>query len=145
MFSHDVAQMFSPSTQPVTFFTQLTVTWSCFHNIGFNKTKEEQQWTITRRFKISNSPEYSLYHFPETSSIWATSWENLSSDVSDQVTLKSACSATEIKYKLEILNLASKGIILANNKGADQIVQMHRLANAQAGRCTGWSVPLLFA
>ena len=35
--------------------------------------------------------------------IWASSWENVSSGVSDQVRLKPACSATEASMRFEIL------------------------------------------
>ena len=48
----------------------------------------------------------------------------------DQVRLNPACSAIETSESLEILNLASIGIILSRqqkNKGVDQTVQMHRL------------------
>ena len=36
---------------------------------------------------------------------WATSWENLSSGVCDQVRLKPICSATEASKRLEILDI----------------------------------------
>ena len=64
--------------------------------------------------------------------VWATSQENLSLGVCDQVRLKPACSATEGSQSLEILGLTSTciGIILsklANNKGPDQTAWMCRL------------------
>ena len=60
--------------------------------------------------------------------IWASSWENVSSGVSDQVRLKLACSATEASMRLEILLTETRDITLGSeNKGADQTARMRRL------------------
>ena len=44
---------------------------------------------------------------------WATSRKNVSSGIFDQVRFKPACSTTETSQSLEILDLASIGIILS--------------------------------
>ena len=62
--------------------------------------------------------------------IQATSRENWSSGVCDQLRPKQACSADETSYGLEILAIASMRyytIQAANNKGADQTARMRRL------------------
>ena len=40
--------------------------------------------------------------------------------VCDQGRLKPACAATEARQTLEISDIETRGIILSNNKGADQ-------------------------
>ena len=57
--------------------------------------------------------------------IGAASRENLSSGVCDQVRFKTACSATEARKSLEILDIASTDIIIS--KDADQTARMCRL------------------
>ena len=53
----------------------------------------------------------------------------MSSGVCNQVNLKPACSPTKTSWSLEILDVVSIGTITSRQrkKGADQIVQMHRL------------------
>ena len=53
----------------------------------------------------------------------------MSSGVSDQLRLKLACSATEARMRLEILDTETRDITLSkqqavNNKGADQTARM---------------------
>ena len=67
----------------------------------------------------------------------ATSWENLSSGVCDQVRLKQVCSATEASWSLEILVLASVGIRLSKQRTTKALIRLCGYA--------GWSEPLLFA
>ena len=54
-----------------------------------------------------------LWFINVTSLSWASSRENLYSEVCDQVRLKQAYSALEASYILESLDLASRGIILS--------------------------------
>ena len=70
-----------------------------------------------------------------TSLIWASSRENLSSVVCDQVRLKPVCSATETSKRLETLGLATVGIILSKE-------WTNKLLTRLCG-CTVWSEPLL--
>ena len=58
-------------------------------------------------------------------------------EVSNQVRLKPACSATEASYSLGILELASIGIIPSRKRTAKALIRLHG--------CTGCSAPLLFA
>ena len=84
-------------------------------------------------FMPRDSSVYSckLYRF-----IWAMSWKNLSSEVCDQVRLKQACSATKASGSLEILDLASIGIILSKQWTTKMLIRLCT--------CAGWSAPLLF-
>ena len=66
---------------------------------------------------------------------WTSSWENLSSGVSDQVKL--ASSATEASMRLEILVTVTRDIILSKQRTTKALIR-------PCG-CAGWSVPLLFA
>ena len=56
--------------------------------------------------------------------------------VFDQVGLKPACSADETSHGLEILAMASRGIILYRQRTTKALIRLHR--------CSGWSAPLLF-
>ena len=69
--------------------------------------------------------------------IWASSWESVSSRVSDQVGLKLACSATEASMKLDILVAESRDITLSRQRTIKALIRQRR--------CAGWTVPLLFA
>ena len=69
--------------------------------------------------------------------IWASSWENVSSGVSDQVRLKLACSATEASMRLEILVTETKDITLPRQWTTKVLIRLRR--------CSDWSVSLLFA
>ena len=68
---------------------------------------------------------------------WAATWENISSEVSDQVRLKLACSGTETSYSLEISAIESRDIILSMQRKTKALISLRG--------CTGWSAPLLFA
>ena len=57
--------------------------------------------------------------------------------VCDQVRLKLACSATETCQGLEILVIASRGIILSRQRTTKALIRLRG--------CAGWSAPLLFA
>ena len=57
--------------------------------------------------------------------------------VFDQVRLKPACSASETSLGPEILDLASKGIILSRQRTPKVLIRL-------CG-CAGWSAPLLLA
>ena len=57
--------------------------------------------------------------------------------VFDKVGLKLSSSATENSYTLEILDLASIGIILSEQQTTKALISLHW--------CTGWSAPFLFA
>ena len=69
--------------------------------------------------------------------IWATSRENLSSEVCDQVRLKPVCSATDVSWRVAILKLATTGTILSKQRTIKVLIRLHG--------CAGWSEPLLFA
>ena len=69
--------------------------------------------------------------------IWASSWENVSSEVSDQVRLKLACSATEASRRLEILAPETRDITLSRQRTTKALIRLRG--------CAGWSAPLLFA
>ena len=68
---------------------------------------------------------------------WATTRENVSSGVCDQVTFKPTCSATETSYNLETLDIASIHIILSKQRTTKVLIRLRE--------CAGWSAPLLFA
>ena len=68
---------------------------------------------------------------------WATSRENLSSGIFNQVRFKSACSATEASENLETLDIASIHIILSKQRTTKVLIRLRG--------CAGWSAPLLFA
>ena len=71
------------------------------------------------------------------SDIWASSWENVSSGVSDQVRLKLTCSATEASMRLEILVTETSDVILSRQRTTKALIRLRG--------CAGWSEPLLFA
>ena len=68
---------------------------------------------------------------------WATSRENVSSEIFDQVRFKPACSATEASYNFETLDITSMHIILSKQRTTKVLIRLRG--------CTGWSAPLLFA
>ena len=68
---------------------------------------------------------------------WALSWENMSSEISDQVRLKPACAATEASMRLEILVTETRDITLSRQRTMKALIRLRR--------CSGWSAPLLFA
>ena len=68
---------------------------------------------------------------------WATSRENLSSEIFDQVRFKPACSATEASKSLETLDIASIHILLSEQRTTKVLISLRG--------CAGWSAPLLFA
>ena len=70
-------------------------------------------------------------------SIWATSRENVSSGVFDQVTFKPACPATEASLYLDTLDIASIHIILSRQRTTKVLIRLRG--------CAGWSTHLLFA
>ena len=77
---------------------------------------------------------------------WATSWENLSSEVCDQIRLEPACSATEAKQSLETLDMEFWAIILSKRWMKRRwSACASDCVNAQLRGCAGWSVSLLFA
>ena len=67
---------------------------------------------------------------------WASSRENVSSNIFDQVWLKPACPATEASYNLETLDIASIHIILSKQRTTKVLIRLRG--------CAGWSAPLLF-
>ena len=71
--------------------------------------------------------------------IWATSQENLSLGVSDQVWLKLACSASVASFfrVFEISDIASTGNILSKKWKTKMLIRLYG--------CAGWSASLLFA
>ena len=69
--------------------------------------------------------------------IRATSRENVSSGIFDQVRFKLACSATETSKNLELLDIASIHIILSKQQTTKVLIRLRG--------CTGWSAPLLIA
>ena len=69
--------------------------------------------------------------------MWAMSRENLSSGFSDQVRLEPACSASETSYRLEILDIETRGIIISQQRIIKALIRLRG--------CAGWSAPLLFA
>ena len=67
----------------------------------------------------------------------ASSWENVSSGVSDQARHKPACAATETSWSLEISAIESRDIILSKQRITKALIRLRE--------CAGWSAPLLFA
>ena len=63
--------------------------------------------------------------------IWASSWENMSSGVSEQGRLKLACSATEASMRLEILVTETRDITLSRQWTTEALIRLRR--------CAGWS------
>ena len=59
------------------------------------------------------------------------------SGISDQVRLKPACSAKKASYSLEIVHVASIGIILSRQQTTKALIRLRC--------CADWSAPLLFA
>ena len=82
-------------------------------------------------FCINNQNKVCALH------IQATSRENVSSGIFDQVRFKPACSATESSYSLEILDLVSIGITLSRQRKTKMLIRLRA--------CAGWFAPLLFA
>ena len=68
---------------------------------------------------------------------WATTWQNVSSEVSDQARHKPACAATEASMRLEILAIESRAIRLSKQRTTRMLIRLRG--------CAGWSAPLLFA
>ena len=68
---------------------------------------------------------------------WASSWENVSSGVSDQVRLKLACSATEASMMVDILVTETRDITQSRQRATKMLIRL-------CG-CADWSAPLLFA
>ena len=69
--------------------------------------------------------------------IWASLWENMSSEVSNQVRLKLACSATEASMRIEILVTETRDITRSWQRTTKALIRLRG--------CAGWSAPLLFA
>ena len=57
--------------------------------------------------------------------------------VCDQVRLKPACQATEARWRLEISDIETRGIILSRQRTTKALIRLRG--------CAGWSAPLLFA
>ena len=57
--------------------------------------------------------------------------------VGDLVRLKPTCTATEASWRLEILDIETRGIILSRQRTTKVLIRLRK--------CAGWSVPLLFA
>ena len=74
---------------------------------------------------------------PFTAFNLATSRENMSSGIFDQVRFKPACSATQTSYNLETLDKASIHIILSKQRTTKVLIRLRG--------CAGWFAPLLFA
>ena len=68
---------------------------------------------------------------------WATSWENLSSEFSNQIWLKLACSASEGSCSLEISDIATSDTIVSRQQTMKAMIRLCE--------CADWSTPLLFA
>ena len=64
--------------------------------------------------------------FVDLSCIWASSWENVSSEVSDQVRLKLACSAIKASKRLEILVTETRDITLSRQRTAKAQIRLRR-------------------
>ena len=82
----------------------------------------------------------SCLHLLDTSlckTMWASSWENVSSGGSNQVRLKLACSATEASMRLEILVTETRDITLSRQQTTKALIRLRGYA--------GWSALLLFA
>ena len=108
------------------------MTWLIYY------VSEQQRLWHTRRLTLTITVcLYDLYLFHMGWFIWATSRENVSSRIFDQVRFKPACSATKASYNLETLDIASIHIILAEQWTTKVLIRLHG--------CAGWSAPLLFA
>ena len=57
-------------------------------------------------------------------------------EVCDQVRHKQTCTATEARWRLEISDIETRGIILSRQWTTKVLIKL--------GRCAGWSVPLIF-
>ena len=121
-------------------FQRLNITQECFwhfscshcHNIFFSS-----------RTKSISSPcldyfwHFSTFQTYRYNTIWAMTWQNLSSGASDQARHKPACAATEASYNLEISAIEYRDIILTKQRTTKVLIRL-------CG-CAGWSASLLFA
>ena len=72
--------------------------------------------------------------------IWASSREKFKTclrGLRPEVSHKPACTATEARWSPEILETASRGIMLSRQQTTKVLIRLRE--------CAGWSVPLLFA
>ena len=69
--------------------------------------------------------------------MWATTWQTVSSGISDQARHKPACAATETSLSLEILAIESKDIILSKQWTTKVLIRLRG--------CASWSALLLSA
>ena len=80
--------------------------------VGMYPASEPNSHTGSETVKIT------LYRYTgrRFTTIWASSWQNVSSGVSDQVRLKPACSPTEASMRLEILVTETRDITLSRQR-----------------------------
>ena len=128
--------------------TGLCFTWSqprrqVFSWRGSNMSRLLRKGTFELSSVTDPSTVYSrarslalLLKLPHTI-IWASSWENVSSGVSDQFRLKLTCSATRASMRLEISDIETGHITLSKQRTIKALIILHR--------CADWSAPLLFA
>ena len=69
--------------------------------------------------------------------IWASSRENVSSGIFDQVRFKPAFSATEASWSLDISNITSRDVVLSRQRTTKALIWLRG--------CASWCAPLLFA
>ena len=93
--------------------------------------------SLTNWEKTKGICEWFFSVFNQTNN-WATSHENVSSEIFDQVRFKPACSATKASLNLETLDIASiHSITLSKQQTTKVLIRLRG--------CAGWSAPLLFA
>ena len=96
------------------------------------KPHDAKQWQSDGLFYPSLTPmkDYTCSHTIEPRH------EKTCLRVFDQVRLKSACAATEARWRLKISDIETRGIILSRQR-KKALIRQHG--------CAGWSAPLLFA
>ena len=83
---------------------------------------------------------------------WASSWENVSSWVSDQVRLKLACSATEASMKVDILVTETRDITLSRQRATKMLIRcvdaqtdLHLCCSHMTWHIFSWPGSLIFS
>ena len=97
---------------------------------SIQRSKEEQTVSGSKNRKIHSILNMGI-RFTLCSYIWAMTWQNVSSGVTDQARHKPACAATEISA------IESRDIILSKQRITKALIRL-------CG-CAGWSESLLFA
>ena len=86
-------------------------------------------WRTVWKYNRTDVTKSSQPAWPKVKVKWALSWENLSSRVCNQVWLKPVCLTTEASLSLEILDIASIGMIQSKEWTTKMLI---RLRDVQA-------------